>query len=83
MQDGTHPIFKTKPLTEDGSFSIAWQQFLQSVYATQQNSAKAYTLTHAQRLALHTSNLATGSIVFEIDTSHVFIWNGKSFQQLV
>lgn len=76
-------IFRTKPLGPDGQFVLGWQQFIQSIVNTQANSPKAYSLTHAQRQALITSNVNIGSMVFETDTNHVLTWSGKAWIQLV
>lgn len=76
-------IFRTKPIGPDGNFVLGWQQFFQSLVETQSSSPQAYTLTHAQRLALITTNINLGSIVFETDTTHIVIWNGKAWVQLV
>jgi hypothetical protein len=76
-------VFKTKPIGADGNFTIGWQQTLQDLIAFKTNAPKAYTLTHAQRLALFTANVTLGSLVFETDTNHVVTWNGKAWVQLV
>lgn len=82
-QNTQQAIFQTKPIGSDGNFVLAWIQFFQSIQSFMASSPKAYTLTHTQRLALTTQNLTTGSIVFETDTAHVDIWNGKAWVQLV
>jgi hypothetical protein len=76
-------VFKTKPIGQDGNFVLGWQQFFQNLIQVQMAAPKAYTLTHSQRLALVTSNVTLGSMVFETDTGHVDIWNGTKWIQLV
>lgn len=82
-QNSQLALLQTKPLGSDGNFVLAWIQFFQSVITFMASSPKAYTLTHAQRLALATPNLTVGSIVYETDTGHVDLWNGKAWVQLV
>jgi hypothetical protein len=76
-------IFRTKPLGPDGQFVLGWQQFISSVVTQQANSPTFSNLTHAQRLALQTGSVNLGSQVFELDTNHLFIWNGKTWLKLI
>lgn len=76
-------VFKTKPIGPDGNFVLGWQQFLQAMNQSIATSPKAYTLTHVQRLALITSSVTIGSLVFETDTNHVVTWSGKAWVQLI
>jgi hypothetical protein len=82
-QNAQLAIFQTKPIGSDGNFVLAWQQFFQSIISFMASSPKAYTLTHSQRLALATGNLTIGSIVYETDSGHVDLWNGKTWVQLI
>lgn len=76
-------VFKTIPIGPDGKFVIGWQQFFQGVNQTLATAPKAYRITHAARLALFTSSITIGSVVFETDTPHVFMWSGAAWVQLV
>jgi len=73
-------IFRTKPIGPDGNFVLGWQQFIQSLVQAQTAAPKAYTLTHAQRLALQTANVTAGSLAFETDTNHLYAWFNKWVQ---
>lgn len=76
-------LLRTKVSDDSGLPSRPWQQFFTSLVTTQAASPQAYQLTRAQRLALNTTSVNVGSIVFETDTSHVLTWSGKAWVQLV